>query len=124
MEEQARRLYDEAEKATSKAFEGVVKRDSFGEIMAMLTENAMGMVRISNDAFDLMLRNMRVASRRDITRLATQLARMEDKLELVLQEVEALRSELKPPSAPSRSRSSNGSSSGSRRRTTSRSSRS
>jgi hypothetical protein len=105
-------------------FEGIVKRDSFGEIMAMLTENVMGMVRISNDVFDLALRNMRVPSRRDITRLAEQLARTEDKLETVLQEVEALRDEVSSQPAPSRSRSSNGSGSSSSRRKTNARSRS
>ena len=93
-EEQARRWYEEAESSTAKAWEDVVRRDSFGELLARLTENVMGLTRISNDAFDLMVRNMRIASRRDITRLATQLARTEDKLERVLQEVEALRDEL------------------------------
>ena len=41
-----------------------------------------------------MLRNLRLAGRADITRLAGQLHRTEDKLERVLQEVEGLRDEL------------------------------
>ena len=43
-----------------------------------------------------MLRNLRIAGRADITRLARQLHRTEDKLERVLQEVEQLRDELTP----------------------------
>jgi hypothetical protein len=43
---------------------------------------------------DLALRNLRLAGRRDIVRLSRQLARTEDKLERVLQEVEALRAEV------------------------------
>ena len=93
-EAQGGRWYEEAESSTAKAWEDVVRRDSFGEVLARLTENVMGMTRISNDAFDLLVRNLRIAGRRDITRLATQLARTEDKLELVLQEGEALRSEV------------------------------
>ena len=41
-----------------------------------------------------MLRNLRIAGRADVTRLARQLHRTEDKLERVLQEIEALRDEL------------------------------
>jgi molecular chaperone GrpE (heat shock protein) len=40
------------------------------------------------------LRNMRLAGRADIVRLSRQLHRTEDKLERVLQEVEALRDEV------------------------------
>jgi HEPN domain-containing protein len=43
---------------------------------------------------DLVLRNLRLAGRADITRLARQLYRTEDKLERVLQEVEQLRDEV------------------------------
>jgi hypothetical protein len=74
--------------------EELVSRDSFGEILARLTENVMGVTRLTNDAFDMALRNMRVAGRRDVSRLAMQLARTEDKLEMVLQEVERLRDDL------------------------------
>ena len=45
---------------------------------------------------DLVLRNLRLAGRRDVVRLARQLARTEDKLERVLQEVETLRDQLEP----------------------------
>jgi hypothetical protein len=49
---------------------------------------------------DLFLRNLRVAGRRDVVRLSRQLARTEDKLERVLQEVEELRGELAKQPAP------------------------
>jgi hypothetical protein len=39
------------------------------------------------------VRNLRIASRRDVANLARQLARTEDKLELLLQEVERLGAE-------------------------------
>jgi hypothetical protein len=42
-----------------------------------------------------MVRNMRLAGRADIARLGRQLARTEDKLETVLQEVERLQDELR-----------------------------
>jgi hypothetical protein len=89
--DEARRLYEEAEARTARAMEGVVGRDSFGELLAKVTENALFFVKMGSDAADLVVRNLRVAGRRDITGLARQLARTEDKLELVLQEVERLR---------------------------------
>jgi hypothetical protein len=50
--------------------------------------------KLGTDALDLTLRNLRIAGRRDVVRLARQLARTEDKLERVLQEVEQLRADL------------------------------
>ena len=91
---EVRRLYGEAESATAEAFERAVSRPSFGVLLAWMTENVVAVTKISTDVFDLVLRNLRVAGRQDITRLARQLNRTEDKLELVLQEVERLRDEL------------------------------
>lgn len=88
--EETRRLNEEAESRTARAFEQVVSRDSFGELLAMVTENIVGLTKITTDVFDLILRNVRLAGRQDITRLSRQLARTEDKLELLLQEVERL----------------------------------
>lgn len=89
-----RRLYEEAESRTARAFEEVVSRGSFGELLARMTENVVAMTRIGTDVFDLVLRNLRLAGRQDVTRLARQLNRTEDKLELVLQEVERVHEEL------------------------------
>ena len=93
-EQEVRRLYEEAETRVARAAERVVSRDSFGELLAMVTENAVALTRIGNEAMDLVLRNLRIASRQDINRLTRALGRTEDKLELVLQEVEALRDQL------------------------------
>ena len=129
-DQEVRRLYEEAESRVAKAAERVVSRDSFGELLAMVTENVVALTRIGNEAMDLVLRNLRVASRQDINRLTRALGRTEDKLEQVLQEVEELRDELSSPSksnGTSRSRSGGNSSpassgSGSGRRSTRRSS--
>jgi hypothetical protein len=93
-DQEVRRLYEEAESRVAKAAERVVSRDSFGELLAMMTENVVALTRIGNEAMDLVLRNLRVASRQDINRLTRALGRTEDKLEQVLQEVEELRDEL------------------------------
>jgi hypothetical protein len=92
--EDVRRLYEDAEKRTAAAMEGLVKRDAFGELLARATENLLALTRIGNDAADLVVRNLRLAGRRDITSLGRQLARTEDKLEQVLQEVERLQEQM------------------------------
>ena len=104
-DQEVRRLYEEAETRVAKAAERVVSRDSFGELLAMVTENTVALTRIGNEAMDLVLRNLRVASRQDINRLTRALGRTEDKLEQVLQEVEELRDELSARSANGTSRS-------------------
>src|SRR3954467_3202008 len=94
-EERARQAMEEAEKRTAGAMEQLVQSNAFGELLARSTENVMGLTRIGFDTFDLVIRNLRIAGRKDVARLGAQLARTEDKLELVLQEVEGLRDELK-----------------------------
>ena len=93
-EAEARRLYDETEARVAKAAERVVSRESFGEVLAMATENVVALTRIGFEAMDLVWSNLRLAGRRDITRLAKQSGRTEDKLEQVLQEIERLREQV------------------------------
>ena len=93
-EEQVRALYEQAESNTAKAFEEFVSKPSFGAVLARSAENVAALTRVSADMADLVLRNLRIAGRADITRLARQLHRTEDKLERLLQEVELLRDEL------------------------------
>jgi hypothetical protein len=75
--------------------ETLVQRDAFGELLAMATENVVAVAKIGADVGDLFVRNLRLAGRRDIARLGAQLARTEDKLESVLQQVEQLQDELR-----------------------------
>jgi hypothetical protein len=89
-----RTLYEKVESQTASAMEELVAKPSFGRLLAMSGENVAALARITSDAADLVLRNLRIAGRADITRLARQLHRTEDKLERLLQEVEALRDEL------------------------------
>jgi hypothetical protein len=90
-EEQVRALFEEAESGAAKAFEELVRKPSFGRLMALSAENTAAVTRIAFDTIDLLWRNLRVAGRADIVRLSRQLHRNEDKLERVLQEVESLR---------------------------------
>jgi hypothetical protein len=114
---QVRELYEQAESRTAQAFEELVSKPGFGVLLARSAENVAAVTRISSDIADLVLRNLRLAGRADVTRLARQLHRTEDKLERLLQEVEQLHDELARGRA-----SANGSSvvatNGRRRRTT------
>jgi hypothetical protein len=87
-------LRERAESANARALEEMVARPSFGSLMAQSTENLAALVRIGTDLTDVVLRNLRIAGRADVTRLARQLNRTEDKLERVLQEVQAVRDEV------------------------------
>ena len=92
--DQVSALYERAETEAAGALEELVAKPSFGRMLAMSAENVAALTRIGADIADLMLRNLRIAGRADVTRLARQLYRTEDKLERVLQEVEGLRDEL------------------------------
>jgi hypothetical protein len=93
-EEQLRTLYEQVESQTASALDELVAKRSFGRLLALSGENVAAAARIGSDTADLVLRNLRLAGRADVTRLAGQLHRTEDKLERVLQEVEDLRDEL------------------------------
>jgi|SRR4051794_7447499 hypothetical protein len=110
------------EKRTANAMEELVHRDSFGEILARVTENVMGLTKIGFDVLDMTVRNLRIAGRADLIRVGRQLARNEDKLERVLQEVERLQDEVAGiKQSQSRSNGSSSSSSSSRRKSTAKS---
>src|SRR3954466_8909588 len=127
-EEQVRQLFGQAEKQTGAAMEQLGHRDALGEILARATENVMGRARLGFDVLDLTVRNLRIAGRADLIRLGRQLARNEDKLERVLQEVERLQDEVrqiaqiqeKPPArrrgSPTSTRSNGSASSSSSKR--------
>jgi hypothetical protein len=93
-EAQVQELYEQAESRTAHAFEELVSKPGFGVLLARSAENVAAVARISSDIADLVLRNLRLAGRADVTRLARQLHRTEDKLERLLQEVEQLHDEL------------------------------
>jgi hypothetical protein len=92
--EQVARLYEQVESETAKATESLVASRGFAAMLGQLAENTAALTKLGNDAMDLVLRNLRLAGRRDVVRLSRQLARTEDKLERVLQELEELRDQL------------------------------
>ena len=89
------RASETAEDAFGRAVEGAVAAPAFGRLLAMGAENIAALTRIGSDLADLTLRNLRLAGRSDIVRLERQLRRTEDKLERVLQELEAVRAEVR-----------------------------
>jgi hypothetical protein len=91
---EVRRLYEAAEGELSRAAEKAVDTEGFASLLGLMTSNIVAVGRIATETFDLTLRNLRLAGRRDVVRLATQLNRTEDKLERVLAELEDLREEL------------------------------
>lgn len=93
-DQQVRALYEQAESQTATALEELVSKPSFGRLMATMAENVAALSRIGSEMADLVLRNLRLAGRADVVRLARQIHRTEDKLERLLQEVEELRDEV------------------------------
>ena len=85
-----RKLIDAIEGQTATAMERFVASEGFSELLVRLTENVFALAKIRAAVWDLALSNLRLAGRRDIDRLARQLRRSEDKLELLLQAVERL----------------------------------
>lgn len=94
LDEQIARLYEQSEAAAAQAAERLVGTQGFAGLLGQLAENAAALTKVGTDVMDLVLRNLRVAGRRDVVRLARQLGRTEDKLERVLQEIEALQAGL------------------------------
>jgi hypothetical protein len=85
-----RGLMEGLEGQLAEGMERMVAGEGFSELLVGITENTVAMWRISADVWDALWRSLRLAGRSDIDRLAGQVARTEDKLELLLQAVEAL----------------------------------
>ena len=92
--EQVARLYEQAETQAAQASERLVGSQGFASLLGQMAENAAALTKLGSDAMDLVIRNLRLAGRRDVVRLARQLGRTEDKLERVLQELEELRDQV------------------------------
>lgn len=104
--EQVAGLYEQAETAAAKATERLVASGGFVALLGQMAENAAALTKLGNDAMDLVLRNLRVAGRRDVVRLARQLSRSEDKLERVLEELEEVHDQLRQLKEPPKQRGS------------------
>ena len=65
-------------------------KPSLGVLLARSAENVAAIARIGSDFADLVPRNLRLAGRADVARLARQLHRTEDKLERLLLEEDGI----------------------------------
>lgn len=93
-QEQVRRAYEETERRAGETLEGLVSTEGFSDMLAMAVGNAMALTKVSGTVLDDLVRRTRLAGRSDVTRLGHQLARTEDKLELLLQHIEELHDEI------------------------------
>jgi hypothetical protein len=91
-----RELLERFEGHVAEGFERLVAGEGFAELLVGMTENTVAIWRMNADTWDLWWRALRLPARPDIDRLARQLARTEDKLELVLQAVERLQDTTSP----------------------------
>lgn len=66
----------------------ISRSDCAAAAVVVRPKNATAVSKITADACDLILREVRLAGRGDIDRLARQLTRTEDKLEFLLQALE------------------------------------
>lgn len=117
-----RKSIDDFLSTATPGLEEVVNSKSFGAMLSQTAGNLVALQRIGNEMTDLALRNARIASKADVTSLQRQLARTEDKLELVLESAERLEDELadeRRRSAESADRSKEGESATSKRSQTS-----
>lgn len=81
--------------SSSSGLEEVVNTKAFGDILAQMTGNMVAISRIGGETMDLLIRNARLAGRKDVSELARQMGRTEDKLEAVLALVEDLQDDLR-----------------------------
>jgi hypothetical protein len=93
-------LYEKAEARAAVLAEQAVGSNVFAELLATTATNAMALAGVANAVVDRGVRLTRVAARADVTGLARQLARTEDKLERLLQEVHELSERLAVPDFP------------------------
>jgi phytoene/squalene synthetase len=95
-----RAWYAAFEAQAAKTAETFVAGNSFAELMGLFASNAAALTRIGTEVCEQMVRNAGLAGRADLVRLGQQLARIEDKLERVLTEVEDLRDGVVRPIRP------------------------
>jgi BMFP domain-containing protein YqiC len=91
---QAYAAYEQLEGKLSTAMDQLVATNGFAEIFTTTATTVMALMRTVNNGVDQAVRTTRLAARQDITGLARQLARTEDKLERLLQAVEQLEDRL------------------------------
>jgi hypothetical protein len=85
-----RKMAEAIEEGTGTAMEQLISGEGFSELLVRVTENVLALANVNAAIWEQMLRNLRLAGLRDIDRLARQMTRNEEKLELLWQAVERL----------------------------------
>jgi hypothetical protein len=88
--ESLRRAIAGAEGQMAAGMEQLVGGQAFSQLLGQAAENLVALTSVNAELWDLVLRNLRVAGRADIHRLERHLNGVDDKLEALLQEIEAL----------------------------------
>jgi len=86
--------YEQFEGKLSTAMDQLVATNGFAELFTTSATTMMAITRIANGVMDQAVRATRLAVRNDVVGLGRQLARTEDKLERLLQSVEAIEDRL------------------------------
>jgi len=86
--------YEQFEAKLSTAMDQLVATNGFAELFTTSATTMMAITRIANGVMDQAVRSTRLAVRNDVVGLGRQLARTEDKLERLLQSVEAIEDRL------------------------------
>jgi hypothetical protein len=95
-----RQAFSDAENRMAEAMEHVVAGKGFAQLLGQAAENAVSLTTLNAEVWDLVLRNFRMAGRSDIHRLARRLNEIDDKLEMLLQEIERLGDMQSSPGGP------------------------
>jgi hypothetical protein len=89
----------------------LVGSDSFARLLAQTMGTTMGLTKLWNDGAELAMRSLRMPTQGELTRIAGQIARLEDKVEDLLIAIERLEDRVESAAA----QGSNGTPSGTRR---------
>jgi hypothetical protein len=88
--EQLRGALADAENRMASAMERLVAGRGFAQLLGQAAENAVALTAINGQVWDMVLRNFRMAGRADIHSLGRRMNGIDDKLEMLLQEIERL----------------------------------
>jgi hypothetical protein len=83
-----------AEKAMEEQLAPVVGSEAFAQLLAEAMGTSMGLIKLSNDAWEGLLRAARFPTQGELTRLGRQLVRLDDKLEDLLVAIERIEDRL------------------------------
>jgi hypothetical protein len=88
--ENVRRAMADAEGRMAAGMEQLVAGQGFSQLLGLAAENAVALTTVNAELWDQVLRNLRLAGRADVHRLERRMNDIDDKLEALLQEIEAL----------------------------------